>query len=181
MLASDLPASEKTTDRLHDEGMLIIGAGSHTVGWALTVGVFHMLANKTILSRLQTELAPIDFTAPATHLLPQLAKLPYLTAVLKEALRLSYGVAERLPRSAPDEVLLYKEWAIPKGTSISQHTVLLHHNEEIFPDSKKFVPDRFLGKEADVADRYMVAFSGGSRACLGINMAWAELVKFIFP
>lgn len=37
------------------------------------------------------------------------------TAVLKEGLRLSALVTTRLPRAAPDEVLQFHGWEIPRG------------------------------------------------------------------
>lgn len=39
------------------------------------------------------------------------------TAVIREGIRLASVVTTRLPRSAPDEVLQYKEWDIPAGVS----------------------------------------------------------------
>lgn len=53
--------------------------------------------------------------------LEELERLPYLTAVIQEAFRLSYGSSSRLQRAAPEEELVYrdrsagKEWIIPKG------------------------------------------------------------------
>jgi len=74
------------------EGVLLIEAGNHTIGWVLTVGFAVFLRKK------------LYFLAT---LLPQLDKMLYLTAALKDVLRLSYGVCGRLPRSALDEVLSY--------------------------------------------------------------------------
>jgi hypothetical protein len=52
-------------------------------------------------------------------------------------------------------------------------SVLIHHNETIFPDAKVFRPDRWI--EHPRLDRYLVAFSKGSRQCLGMNLAYAEM------
>jgi len=51
-------------------------------------------------------------------------------------------------------------------------SVLIHHNEEIFPESYKFKPERWLEKRPEGApslDRYLVSFSKGSRQCLGMK------------
>jgi hypothetical protein len=52
----------------------------------------------------------------------ELEQLPYLTAVIKEGLRLSYGVSHRLPRIAPNEIISLvsgkKTWEIPPGVSL---------------------------------------------------------------
>ena len=55
------------------------------------------------------------------------------------------------------------------------------HHSEVFPQSQKFDPDRWLNKVTPNNDdqkpltRYLVAFSRGTRNCVGQNLAWAEL------
>jgi cytochrome P450 len=55
----------------------------------------------------------------------------------------------------------------------------ISHDEDIFPDSHKFVPERWLDNpvtgEGIPLDRFMVSFGRGTRACLGVNLAWTEL------
>lgn len=57
----------------------------------------------------------------------ELEKLPYLSAVIAESLRLSYGISSRTPRIAPLEHLVYRgrlngdsdvEYVLPKGTAV---------------------------------------------------------------
>jgi cytochrome P450 len=159
---------------LIDEGIVLIGAGSHTVAWALTVSAFYILSNPTILRNLKEELRANKTTADWLSLY-QLEKLPYLTAVIKEGLRLSYGASVRLPRSAPDTELRFKDWVIPRGTSVSMSAVLQHENEAVFPEARSFKPERWLEDTSGKLDKYLVSFNAGSRMCLGINLAWAEM------
>jgi len=70
----------------------------------------------------------------------------------------------------------------------------VHHDEALFPDSHSFVPERWLGNPgapvlhtpASVAggkgdaggkllSRYLVAFMKGSRTCVGMHLAHAQL------
>ena len=108
-----------------------------------------------------------------------LERLPYLVAVVQEAMRLSYGVASRLQRISPEKPLRFndahggKEWSIPPNTPVSMTSVLIHQDESIFPDAQSFVPERWI--ENPRLDRYLVSFSKGSRQCLGINLAYAEM------
>jgi cytochrome P450 len=160
-----------------NEAIAIIGAGSHTVAWTLTIASYHILANPSIQQKLTSELRggrAATAGAPIAQVLAHLEKLPYLTATLKEALRFSYGVSIRLARRAPDEDLACAGWTIPRGTPVSMTHALLQHDERVFPDSWAFVPDRWLAA-GGALDPYLVAFSGGSRICLGINLAWAEM------
>jgi hypothetical protein len=46
----------------------------------------------------------------------------------------------------------------------------MHHNETVFPDSHRFKPERWLDPaERKRLEKYMVAFSKGSRQCIGIQ------------
>jgi cytochrome P450 len=50
---------------------------------------------------------------------------------------------------------------------------LIHHDEAIFPKPYEFNPQRWLDNPR--LDKYMVSFSKGTRQCVGINLAYAEL------
>jgi cytochrome P450 len=109
-----------------------------------------------------------------------LEQLPYLSAVLLEAIRLSYGVATRLPRIAPDETLIYEgkfgdkpvQHIIPPGTAIGMSSVLMHANQDIFPDPDEFRPERWLmenGTRRKELEGYLFSFGKGTRQCLGMK------------
>lgn len=53
------------------------------------------------------------------------------------------------------------------------------HDESIFPDSFSYRPERWLGSpqapDGRQLTRYLVTFGRGTRACAGLQLAWAEL------
>lgn len=53
------------------------------------------------------------------------------------------------------------------------------HDPSIFPDSTAFIPERWLGDprtpDGLPLDRFMVSFGRGTRACLGVTLAWTEM------
>lgn len=53
---SDLPANEKTLDRLSDEGTVLVAAGSETTGKALTTISYYLMQNPKLMERLKAEL-----------------------------------------------------------------------------------------------------------------------------
>ena len=179
ILNSGLPEPEKSVRRLRDEAVIVAGAGTLTTSWALTVAVYHLLASPRILSKLKKELQMVIPDPNISTPLPVLEQLSYLTAVIQEALRLSYGVSSRLQRVCPDKPLFFtdpdnnKEWTIPPNTPVSMTSTLIHHDESIFPDSHSFIPERWIGNPS--LQRYLVSFSKGSRQCIGINLAYAEM------
>jgi cytochrome P450 len=164
---------------LTDEGITVVGAGSHTVAWTLSVACYYLLSSSIMLQNLKTELSTIqDLNENLSTLLAKLEKLPYLTAVIKEALRLAYGVSMRVPRIAPDATLRYKDWMIPPGTAVGMTTVLLHQDPEIFPQPLEFRPERWLNGGSSKLDRYLTSFSAGSRVCLGYVLSLYQIVSF---
>jgi len=175
-----LPESDKSLERLKHEALIIIAAGTVTTSWTLCVAIYHLLSDARILRKLKDELAtviPRDQKHVPVHVLE---KLPYLTAIIQETLRLSYGVSSRLARISPNKPLVFtphngggQSWVIPPGTPVGMTSVLQHHDESIFPDSHSFVPERWL--DDPKLGKYLVSFSKGSRHCLGVNLAYAEL------
>jgi cytochrome P450 len=46
----------------------------------------------------------------------------------------------------------------------------IHYNPTLFPDPRKFDPDRWLkGEESKTLEKYLVSFSKGARMCIGIQ------------
>ncbi|KAH8600807.1 putative cytochrome P450 [Bisporella sp. PMI_857] len=174
---SELPPSEKTALRLSDEGNILIGAGSETTAQVLAVLSFHLLDNPDTLAKLRTELHTVMPTTDTVPSWTQLEQLPYLTAILKESLRISAPVLTRLPRISPSEPLQYGDWSIPAGVPVSMSYYFMHYDTDIFPEPTKFVPERWIKgeKEERRLETYLVPFSKGTRNCAGINLAWVEL------
>ncbi|RDW57302.1 hypothetical protein BP5796_12752 [Coleophoma crateriformis] len=172
IINSDLAPKEKTLDRLWQEGQTFVAAGTETTAWCLTVITFHLLQNPEILQKLQDELRESKATSST-----QLEKLPYLSAIIQEGLRLSFGVCSRLPRTAPTtELQLHdgnKLWTIPADTPVSMSAGLIHLDPRIFPSPLEFEPERWINNKS--LDKYLVAFSKGSRQCVGINLAYSEM------
>jgi cytochrome P450 len=173
LLESNLPLEEKSLNRLDDEALNTVGAGVTTVAWALVTASFHLIHNQSILKKLQTELKAAIPDPTIEPDLPQLEKLPYLSACIQEGIRLSYGLAVRHARVSPDKATKYKEWTIPAGTPVSMTIVDVHHDEHIYPNSQSFIPERWLDnpktEEGESLSRYFVSFGKGSRSCLGIK------------
>ncbi|KAI9642746.1 hypothetical protein NHQ30_008477 [Ciborinia camelliae] len=175
LLNSDLPPDEVSITRLQHEAISITGAGIETTMRALSVTSFHLIANPSILQRLHEEL---DKAIPNPSIIPpydDLAQLPFLSACIEEGLRLSYGTSQRLPRTLTDVALPYGKYVLPVGTTVSMDNYAVSHDEAIFPDSHSYQPDRWLDNAVAPDKRNMVAFGRGTRSCVGMQLAYAEL------
>lgn len=116
LLTSGLPESDLSVERLTREAQIFLGAGSISAARTLDFISYYIISRKDYLERLQEELAPLMKGFPET--MPsfvELEKLPFLQALIKEGLRLSYGVMHRMPRVSPDTSIRYKDWIIPPG------------------------------------------------------------------
>ncbi|KAF2438309.1 cytochrome P450 [Karstenula rhodostoma CBS 690.94] len=186
LLRSDLNALDKEPQRLTDEAGAVAAAGTETTSWALAVMTYHLLKQPLLLDKLTQELEGVVDDATKLPDWTVLEHLPYLSAVIQEGLRLSYGVSARTARIATEENLIYRgEWnkkpvelVVPKGYAVGMSAAVTHHNEGTFPHSNEFVPERWLddqNQRRKDMDRSMLAFSKGSRSCLGMNLALCEL------
>jgi cytochrome P450 len=90
LLCSDLPAEEKSFDRLCTEGITIVSAGAETTAATLGVITFFVLNNPEILKKLKKELevAMPDLEKPVKW--RELEQLPYL--VCSRSLRVTWDI-----------------------------------------------------------------------------------------
>ena len=172
-----LPTHEKTVERLTDEATILVIAASESPAKTLALIHFHLMKDLSIVRKLRNELDLLESAADSRLSLAQLEKAPYLSAVVKEGLRLHGGIVSRSQRVAPTEVLRYKSFNIPPGTPLSTSSFFVHHNEDIFPNPGIFRPERWLDRETSTQslDRYLVSFGKGTRNCVGINLGLAEI------
>ncbi|KAK7050041.1 hypothetical protein VNI00_005473 [Paramarasmius palmivorus] len=154
---------------LVSQGVTLMGAGSDTTGNACIIGTRHVIKDERVRTKLQQEL---DEAWPdVKNLMPleRLEKLPYLTAVVKESLRLSHGVVSPMGRVVPEPGAVIAGHPIPPSTIVSITNTFVHKNADVFPDPERFYPERWLEDKDHVLDRYLVSFGKGPRACLGIK------------
>jgi len=165
LLKSDLPPQEKSLDRLNEEAQLLVAAGLTTTAWTMTVTSFYVIQNPEIASKLHQELVAVLPDKDHPFSWQDVETLPYLNACIREGLRLAYGLTTRSPRRWP-KPLEYNGWTIPARTPVSLSVIDHSHNEDIFPDSHSFRPERWLDGRLD---KYFYSFGKGSRSCLGIK------------
>jgi cytochrome P450 len=166
-----LPPEDKTTKRMAEEAVAMVVAGGDTTARGISILLFHLHANPEWLSRVLEELDGVmpDGNNPAK--LTELESLPVFAACIKESLRISSLLTERLSLIEPVETLVYDKWAIPPGTPIGMSLVALHMNEDVFPNSYAFEPGRWLvpKEERKELEKNFAPFSKGFRHCLGLK------------
>ncbi|KAM5357937.1 hypothetical protein ACJZ2D_015753 [Fusarium nematophilum] len=181
ILRSDIPESEKKTKRLADEAMVLVIAGSETTASTMNAITYHLLDDPSLMARLKAELEAVMASPDDPPDPSKLASLPFLNALIQEAIRLYPGASHRQDRVAPDEDLIYnrpdgKTFVIAAGTAVGMSAPIINRHPGLYPDPDEFRPDRYL-EDSSLAS-YQFSFSKGSRQCIGINLAYQELQLF---
>lgn len=184
--ARDESGQTLSNQELRDELITILFAGHESTGSALAWSLYWIDKYPHIHQKLLDELKDAGKTIdPET-----ISKLPYLDAVCKEALRLYPIVINATPRvvKEPFEV---EGYLLPVGTKIMPSIYLAHHREQVYPQPKKFKPERFINKQFSPYE--YLPFGGGDRQCIGMAFALYEMklvlatllkkstVEYIYP
>jgi len=164
-----------TETQLFDDAHVLFSAGSHTTGTTLIAGVYHLLRNPDIKQRLIDEVRAVWPVLDQPPSYEQLEKLPFLTAVIKETLRIATPIPAGLPRVVPPSGAVISGADIPGGTVVSQSPIFVIFSEDIFARPHEFLPERWLQPESKTLENWLVVFSKGPRSCLGINLAYCQL------
>ncbi|PGH11994.1 hypothetical protein AJ80_06892 [Polytolypa hystricis UAMH7299] len=173
-----LAPEDKTVERMSQEAFGMVVAGGDTTGRALANLLYHLHANPEWLSRVQRELDGLMPDPTKMAKLPEVESLPALSASIKETLRISDLITDRLILCEPVETLTYDKWVIPAGTPVGMSLVEMNMNENVFVDPDRFDPDRWLNankENKEELERNFVPFAKGSRGCLGQNLATTQI------
>lgn len=172
-------------DELIDHIMLFLTAGHETITTAFEWTMYELGRRSEMQRRLRKEIK--DALGPAltgtVELGSRVQKLPYLNAFCNEIIR-CYPLIPLTIKVAEKSTAIFGEH-IPEGTAILFAAEAFNHDKELWgPDAHIFNPDRWL--EAGMANSggasssyAMLSFGAGPLACIGQNIARAELACLV--
>jgi cytochrome P450 family 110 len=168
MSARDEEGQGLSDIELKDQMMTLLVAGHETTATSLAWALYWIHRLPQVKEKLLVELDSLaDFDDPLT-----ISRLPYLSAVCNETLRI-YPVAFiaflRLAKS-PLEVMGNQ---FPAGKMLAPTIYLTHHREDLYPEARQFKPERFL--ERQYSPYEFLPFGGGNRRCIGYALALLEM------
>lgn len=169
MSAHDENGQPMTDVELRDELMTMLFAGHETTAIALSWALYWIHYVPEVREKLLQELNSLDIA----HADPTaITQLPYLNAVCSETLRITPVAFFAFSRilKAPIKFMGYD---LPKGMLLSPCVYLTHHRPDIYPEPKRFKPERFL--ERQFSPYEFLPFGGGNRRCLGMAFALFEM------
>jgi cytochrome P450 family 110 len=168
LAARDENGQPMTDVELKDQLLTLLFAGHETTASALAWSLYWLDRLPEVRQKLLQELKTISVTDDAIAA----TKLPYLTAICQESLRIYPIAINGFPRivQKPIEIMGYQ---FDPGTALIPSIYLLHQKEYLYPEPKKFKPERFL--ERQFSQYEYIPFGGGDRFCIGYAFAQFEM------
>ncbi|XP_057990302.1 iridoid oxidase-like [Hevea brasiliensis] len=104
-------------------------------------------------------------------------KLPYLQAVVKEALRLHPSVPLLVPKNTMQDTN-FMGYHIAKDTQVFVNAWAIGRDPDSWEDPLTFKPERFLGSNIDYKGQNfeLIPFGSGRRICIGMLLAQRVLL-----
>ncbi|KAG0578998.1 hypothetical protein M758_4G053400 [Ceratodon purpureus] len=148
-------------------------AAIETTLWSIEWGVAELVNNPEIQLKIRDELDTVLgkgnlVSEPDTYN----NKLPYLSAFVKEVMRLHMAIPLLVPHMNINHAKL-AGYDIPAESKILVNAWWIGNNPKLWDQPEKFMPERFLdGKiEASGNDFKFLPFGAGRRSCPGIIIA----------
>nr|MBA3923531.1 cytochrome P450 [Nostocaceae cyanobacterium] len=168
MSARDEADQPMTPEELRDELMTLMFAGYETTATAMSWGLYWIHRLPEVRSKLLQELDTLEDSSPM-----DIFRLPYLTAVCNETLRIYPVAMLTFPRVVQAESVELLGNQLEPGTIVVGCIYLTHQREDLYPNPKQFQPERFLHRQFSPYE--FMPFGGGVRRCLGEALATFEM------
>jgi cytochrome P450 family 110 len=166
--ATDEQGERRSEQEMHDQLRTLLAAGHETSATALTWALYHIFRDDSVRARLEAEISGCERPR-------DIAGLPYLGAVIQEALRMHPPVPIVLRRLTTP--LTIGGVSCKAGDIAGVALYSLHFNPSIWPDPDHFDPERFIGQKHSPFE--YAPFGGGYRRCIGAAFAVTELAVAI--
>ncbi|KAJ5608313.1 hypothetical protein N7537_004932 [Penicillium hordei] len=137
-----------------------------------------------------TELKAAGVSSPAPW--TEIRDLPYLDAVIREALRVNPGIAMIFERVIPEDGFTLPDGRyLPAGTKAGINPFVTNRDFGLFGgDADGFNPDRWLQGKDESSENFQIrlhrmkdtvdlSFGGGGRICMGWYLAMLEIQKLV--
>ncbi|MDT4917188.1 MAG: cytochrome family [Pseudonocardiales bacterium] len=147
-----------THSQISDQLLTLLTAGHETTATTLAWAVERLRRHPEVLRRLADE---VDAGGSELR-----------EAAIWEVQRVR-PVIDVTGRQVRADTLQLGRWTLRKGQMVIVSLFLLHDNDELFPDARRFDPDRFVGDRPD--SHTWVPFGGGARRCIGASFAHLEM------
>jgi len=166
-----------TEQEARDEAVTMFNAGHDTTAAALAWILYAVTTHPAVGDRLKAEVDEVLAGAPPVA--GDIARLPYVEAVVNEALRL-YPPGWSLFTRQAMETFDLGGWRIPAGAWLIAMPWVTHRDRRFFAEPLKFDPERFLPGRAEAIPRFaFFPFGIGAHTCIGMRLSTVEMVAMV--
>jgi cytochrome P450 family 138 len=145
-------------DEISDQLLTLLTAGHETTATTLAWAVERLRRHPAVLRRLADEADAGGSQLREATILEVQRVRPVIDGTLRKI---------RVPG------LRLGRWTLPEGQVVLVSIYLIHRDETLFPNPRRFDPDRFVGSRPD--NYQWIPFGGGARRCIGAAFAQMEM------
>ncbi|XP_074121896.1 cytochrome P450 2J4-like [Sminthopsis crassicaudata] len=151
-------------------------AGSETTSTTLRWALLYMALYPEIQGKIQAEIDRVIGQSRQPTMADK-ENMPYTNAAVHEVQRMGDIVPFNVPRMAVVDTTV-AGYHVPKGATIMTNLTALHRDPKEWATPETFNPEHFLENGQFKKRESFLPFSVGKRACLGEQLARAELFLF---
>lgn len=161
-------------EEIQENMTLLIFAGSETTSSATASVLTQLLRYPDALSKVEDEVRRA-FGNEEEITVDSVKNLEYLTAVIKEGIRMGPPAAITPTRVAPKDGEFVCGKFVPGGTFVAVNQYPAFRSPSNFTQPDSFIPERFI--DTRPGDNLLVfePFLVGRHKCIGQKLAWAEM------
>ncbi|KAL4804733.1 cytochrome P450 [Aspergillus unguis] len=165
----------------------LLAAGADTTSVAIKAVLGPLLRDRKRYNRLRKEIDEAMSNSDQGRLpYSTLKDLPFLSACIKEGLRMHPSITYQLPREVPEEGISFDGYFIPPSATISMSAMAQNRCQAVFgADAETWRPERWIPGEGSSEEairgmeKNIATFGYGSRTCIGKNLALFEIYKYV--
>ncbi|XP_074657275.1 cytochrome P450 20A1-like isoform X3 [Tubulanus polymorphus] len=165
-------------ETIHSDALLYVVGGFHNTGNLMAWALYYLASHEDVQEKLYTELSELldkgeDVSAAHTQ------DMPYLKQIVDETMRCS--AIGTIAARYRDEDAVLDGYIIPKGTPVLQALSALSYDKKLYPEPRKFDPERFSKEQVKTRPPHAFEPFGfaGKRKCPGYRFAYAEAYVYL--
>jgi len=168
---ADDPDARKRWRVMRDELVTILLAGHETTASTLSWTWYLLSRDPEAAAAIHAEAVAVLGDRTPAH--EDLARLPYTTTVIQEAMRLYPPVWGLTRKSVAADVI--DGYRVPAGADVMISPYTLHRHPGFWTEPNEFRPGRFATSAPVTTHRYAyIPFGAGPRVCVGSHLGMME-------